>query len=111
MQDCKYFSLALDDCTDVMDVRQLLIFTRAVDSLFEVHKEFLKMVSLHDTTKGTDIFNTVNSVANVYGGLDKLSAVVTDGAPAMQGRHLFRRAPPTERSERPYTALYHTSGE
>lgn len=86
MQDCKYFSLALEESTDVMDVSQLLIFTRTVDSSFEVHEELLKMVSLHDTTKGTDISNAVNNVANVYGGLDKLSAVVTDGAPAMQER-------------------------
>ena len=41
-------------------------------------------MSSHDTTNGTDIFN---SVASVYGGFDKLSEVVTDGAPAMQGRH------------------------
>ena len=52
-----------------------------------MHEELLKLVSLHDTTKGTDIFNAVNSVASGYGGFDKLSAVVTDGAPAMQGQH------------------------
>uniref|UniRef100_G3NDL4 SPIN-DOC-like zinc-finger domain-containing protein n=1 Tax=Gasterosteus aculeatus TaxID=69293 RepID=G3NDL4_GASAC len=84
MHDCKYFSLALDERTDVMDVSQLLIFTRTVDRSVEVHEELLKMVSLHDTTKGTDIFNAVSSVALTW--LDKLSAVVTDGAPAMQGR-------------------------
>ena len=33
------------------------------------------------------IFNAINSVASAYGGFGKLSAVVTDGAPAMQGRH------------------------
>ena len=87
IHDCKYFSLALDESTDVMDVSQLLIFIRTIDSSFEVHEELLKLVSLHDTTKGTDIFNAVNSVASAYGGFDKLSAVVTDGAPAMQGRH------------------------
>ena len=68
------------------DVSQLLIFTRTIDSSFEVHEELLKMLSLHDTTKGTDIFNAVDSVANADGGLDKLSAVVTNGAPAMHGR-------------------------
>ncbi|KAL2089187.1 hypothetical protein ACEWY4_016086 [Coilia grayii] len=87
MHDCKYFSLALDESTDVMDVSQLLIFARTIDSTFEVHEELLKLVSLHGTTKGTDIFNAVNTVVNGYGGFDKLSTVVTDGAPAMQGRH------------------------
>ncbi|KAK7134501.1 hypothetical protein R3I93_017809 [Phoxinus phoxinus] len=88
MHDCKYFSLALDESTDVMDVSQLLIFTRTIDSSFVVHEELLKLVSLHNTTKGTDIFNAVNSAVNEYcGGFDKLSAAVTDGAPAMQGKH------------------------
>lgn len=88
MHDCKYFSLALDESTDVMDISQLLIFTRTIDSSFVVHEELFKLVSLHNITKGTDIFNAVNSVVNeYYGGFDKLSAVVTDGAPAMQGKH------------------------
>ncbi|KAM6965926.1 general transcription factor II-I repeat domain-containing protein 2A-like [Tautogolabrus adspersus] len=87
MHDCKYFSLALDESTDVMDVSQLLIYARAIDSSFEVHKELLKLVALHDTTKGRDIFNTVQSVVSEFGGFDKLSAVVTDGAPSMQGKH------------------------
>ena len=51
MHDCKYFSLALDESTDVMDVSQLLILIRTIDSSYEVHEELLKLVSLHDTTK------------------------------------------------------------
>uniref|UniRef100_A0A3Q3FDJ6 SPIN-DOC-like zinc-finger domain-containing protein n=1 Tax=Labrus bergylta TaxID=56723 RepID=A0A3Q3FDJ6_9LABR len=87
MHDCKYFSLALDESMDVTDVSQLLIYARAIDSSFEVHEELLKLVALHDTTKGRDIFNAVQSVVSEYGGFDKLSAVVTDGAPSMQGKH------------------------
>ena len=86
INDCKYFSLALDESTDVTDVSQLLIFTRTIDSSFEVHEELLKLVSLHNTTKGTDIFDAVNTVVVDHGGFSKLSAVVTDGAPSMQGR-------------------------
>ena len=69
-----------------MDVSQLLIYTLAINNSFEVHEELLKLVSLHDTTKGQDIFNAVESVVSEHGGFDKLSAVVTDGAPSMQGR-------------------------
>lgn len=69
----------------MLDGCQLLIFTRAIDSSFEVHEELLKLLSLHDTTKGVVFFNAVNSVVSEYRGFDKLSAVVTDGAPAMQG--------------------------
>uniref|UniRef100_A0A3B4Z8N2 DUF4371 domain-containing protein n=1 Tax=Stegastes partitus TaxID=144197 RepID=A0A3B4Z8N2_9TELE len=86
MNDCRYFSLVLDEGTDVTDVSQLLIFTRTIDSSFEVHEELLKLVSLHDTTKGTDIFNAVKTVVNEHGGFSKLSAIVTNGAPSMQGR-------------------------
>lgn len=56
MQDCKCFSLPLDESTDVMDVSQLLIFTRTVDSVFEVHEDLFKMMSLHDI----DIQSIVN---------------------------------------------------
>lgn len=87
MHDCKYFSLALDESTDVTDISQLLIFTRTIDCTFEVHEELLKLVSLHDTTRGTDIFNAVNNVASAYGGFDELSVVVMDGAPVMPERH------------------------
>ena len=69
-----------------MDVSQLLIFTRAIDSSFEVHEELLNLVSLHDTTEGKDSFNAVNSVISEHGGFDKLSTVVTDAMPSMQGR-------------------------
>lgn len=86
MKDCVYFSLALDESTDVTDVSQLLIYTRAIDSTFHVHEELLKCVGLHGTTKGSDVFAAVKGVVTEYGGFDKLSAVVTDGAPSMQGR-------------------------
>uniref|UniRef100_A0A3Q1BIY7 HAT C-terminal dimerisation domain-containing protein n=1 Tax=Amphiprion ocellaris TaxID=80972 RepID=A0A3Q1BIY7_AMPOC len=86
INDCKYFSLALDESTDVTDVSQLLIFNRTIDSSSEVHEELLKLVSLHETTKGTDIFKAVKTVVNEHGGFGKLSAIVTDGAPSMQGR-------------------------
>lgn len=55
MHDCKYFSLALDENTNVMDVMDV----RTIDSSFEAHEELLKLFSLHDTTKGTDTFDAV----------------------------------------------------
>uniref|UniRef100_A0A3Q1CL92 HAT C-terminal dimerisation domain-containing protein n=1 Tax=Amphiprion ocellaris TaxID=80972 RepID=A0A3Q1CL92_AMPOC len=76
INDCKYFSLALDESTDVTDVSQLLIFNRTIDSSSEVHEELLKLVSLHETTKGTDIFKAVKTVVNEHGGFGKLSAII-----------------------------------
>ena len=37
--------------------------------------------------KGLDAFIAVNIVVSEYGGFDKLSCVVTDGAPAMTGKN------------------------
>ena len=51
----------------------------------EVHKELLKLVTLHDANKGKDIFYAINSVSE-HGDFEKLSVVVTDSAPSMQGR-------------------------
>lgn len=48
--------MPLDESRDVMDVSQLLIFTRTVDSVFEVHEDLLKTISLHDI----DIQSIVN---------------------------------------------------
>lgn len=111
MQDCKYFPLALDASTDVTDVSQLLIFARTVNSSFEMHEELLKMVSLHNTTKGTDIFNAVHSVVDDYGGFCKLICCY-GWCPCDAGKtHGIRRAPPTERSELPDPALHHPSGD
>lgn len=73
MHDCKYFALVLDESTDVMDVSQLLIYTRAIDSSFEVHEELLELVSLHDTTKGEDVFNAVKSALSEHRVLTSFS--------------------------------------
>ena len=76
MHHCKYLSLVLDESTDVTNFSQLLIFTRAIDSSFEVHKELLKLMSLHDTSNGKDVFVTVNSVISKHGGFDKFSKIL-----------------------------------
>lgn len=82
---CEYFSLCLDESTDQADVSQLLIFVRTIQEDFTVNEELLNLIALHGTTKGTDIFEAVeNSVLN-YGGFDKCSCIVTDGAKAMTG--------------------------
>lgn len=80
-----YFSLCIDESTDQSDVSQLLIFIRIVQDDFSVQEELLTMCSLHDTTKGNDIFKAVKEAVSKIGGFEKCSAIVTDGAPAMVG--------------------------
>ncbi|XP_076817402.1 general transcription factor II-I repeat domain-containing protein 2-like [Clavelina lepadiformis] len=86
VQQCKYFSLALDESTDISNVSQLLVFIRTIDKNFTVFEELLKISPLRGTTKGIDIYNSLASVVDAYGGFEKCACVVTDGARAMTGR-------------------------
>lgn len=85
LQSCLHFSLALDESTDITDVSQLLIFVRCIDEEGTVHEELLRCVSMRGTTKGKDIFDAVVEATSNFVPLTKLSAVCTDGAPAMKG--------------------------
>jgi hypothetical protein len=80
-----YFSLCLDDSTDQTDVSQLLIFVRAIQSDTSTHEEVLNLVSLQGTTKRSDISEAVRNCVDKYGGFNKCSSIVTDGAKAMVG--------------------------
>jgi len=50
-----YFSICLDEGTDVVDTAQMLIFIRGIDRDFNVTEELLSMESLKHTT-GEDLF-------------------------------------------------------
>jgi len=81
-----YFSLALDESTDVGDVAQLLVFVRGVDCNFEVTQELAGLSSMHGQTTGLEIFNNVKlTVENLGLPWTLLAGVTTDGAPAMLG--------------------------
>ncbi|KAG0711181.1 General transcription factor II-I repeat domain-containing protein 2 [Chionoecetes opilio] len=83
-QGVRYFSLALDESTDVKDTVQLAIFFRGVTDNLDVVEEFLQLVPLKGTTTGADVLCAVLKCVDEMGlDLAKLSAVTTDGAPAM----------------------------
>lgn len=86
LADCKYFSIALDESTDLSDTSQLLIFARMVFENFTTHEEMLSCVPLHRTTKGIDIFRAVEQKIIEFGNINKLSGVCTDGAASMVGK-------------------------
>lgn len=86
IEKCRYFSLCLDESTDISDVSQLLIFVRIIEDNFSINEELLALASLHSTTKGIDIFNAVCEQVEKYGGFHKCTAIVTDGAKAMVGQ-------------------------
>ncbi|XP_029656292.1 general transcription factor II-I repeat domain-containing protein 2B-like [Octopus sinensis] len=84
----KSYSLAFDECTDISDTSQLVVYIRGVTESFQVKQEMLNLVSLKDTTKGEDIFQAVMKCLSDNGAnLETLAGLTTDGAPAMIGRN------------------------
>ena len=84
-QACKYFSVALDESCDIQDKPQLTIFARFIltDCLI---KEKLDIVPLKDRACGIDVKEAMMAAiekANLP--IAKLTAIITDGAPAMIG--------------------------
>ena len=68
VENCIYFSLALNESTDISDTSELLIFIRAVDENFTMQEELVKVCSLNEGTKGSNIYAAVESVIHDYGG-------------------------------------------
>ena len=66
IESCIYFSLALDKSTDISDTSQLLIFVRTVDDNFTVQEELVKMCSLNEGTKSSNIYAALESVIHCY---------------------------------------------
>lgn len=82
----EYFSLAIDESTDVKGIAQLAIFVRGIDANFNITEELLELVPMLDTTTSADIVEKVEMSMNEYAlPLEKLKCLVTDGAPAMIG--------------------------
>lgn len=100
-KDFQFFSLALDESTDVQDTAELLIFIRGVNANFEMCEELAALQS------GEDIFDKVCQTMQQL-DLDwaKLASITTDGAPSMVGasRGLIGRMN-REMEERGLTAL------
>ncbi|UYV79034.1 EPM2AIP1 [Cordylochernes scorpioides] len=83
----EWFSLTLDESTDVSDTAQVLIYIRGVDKSYEVHEELLDMYSIHGTTTGTDIFKGVEMAINKKNLRWKnLKCITTDGGKNMSGK-------------------------
>ena len=84
----EYFSLALDESTNISDTSQILIFVRGVNADFAITDELVEMRSMMSTTTGADIAaETIKGLENIGlgGAWGKPSGVTTDGAPAMIG--------------------------
>uniref|UniRef100_A0A674JUH9 SPIN-DOC-like zinc-finger domain-containing protein n=1 Tax=Terrapene triunguis TaxID=2587831 RepID=A0A674JUH9_9SAUR len=85
-----FYSLAMDESTDLKDTAQLLIFIRGIDKNFEITEELVGMCSMMGRTTGKDISSEVIKCMNDKLGVDftNLVAICTDGAPAMCGKNV-----------------------
>ena len=84
----EWYSLALDESTDIEDTAQLLYL---VEGLMKTSKllELLSLEHLKDTTTGQDLFESVENCLDRSGlPLHKLASITTDGAPALTGKNV-----------------------
>uniref|UniRef100_A0A3B5B0A8 Uncharacterized protein n=1 Tax=Stegastes partitus TaxID=144197 RepID=A0A3B5B0A8_9TELE len=82
-----FFSLALDESTDVSHLSQFNVIARytAGDTL---HKESLTVLPIKGSTRGEDLFKSFMEFAHEKNlPMDKLLSVCTDGAPCMVGKN------------------------
>lgn len=56
IEECIFFSLQLDESTDIKDTAQLSVFIKLVFKDFTIKEEFLDILSLKGTTEGSDIY-------------------------------------------------------
>ena len=83
---CEYFSIALDESYNIQDKPQLAIFTRFISNDCLIKEELLNIVPLKDRTRGIDVKEAMMAaIAKAYLPIAKLTAIITDGAPAMIG--------------------------
>lgn len=81
-----YYAIQVDESTDISGLPNLLGFIRYVYKN-KCEEDFLFCKTLESTTKGEDIFNTINDFIEKH-GIDwtKCVGISTDGAKAMTGR-------------------------
>lgn len=81
------FSLQLDESTDVSNMSQLIVFVRYMKD-DDIVENFLFCKPLVTTTKATDIKQLIGNFFNEHGlSWNMVSAICSDGAPAMLGRN------------------------
>ncbi|XP_074039888.1 general transcription factor II-I repeat domain-containing protein 2 [Leptinotarsa decemlineata] len=83
-----YYSIALDESTDITDTAQLAVFIRGIDVNFVVTEEMAALFPMKGSTRGCDVLESFNSVIDRYGlKLSNLAGICTDGALSMVGKN------------------------
>uniref|UniRef100_A0A8C5I7P3 Uncharacterized protein n=1 Tax=Gouania willdenowi TaxID=441366 RepID=A0A8C5I7P3_GOUWI len=101
-----FFSLALDESTDVSHLSQFSVIARyaAGDTLRE---ESLAVLPIKGSTRGEDLFKSFMEFAHEKNlPMDKLLSVCTDGAPCMMGKNKGFVALLREHENRPILSFH-----
>jgi len=82
-----YFSLAIDESTDSTDVAQLCVYVRYFDGK-DFKEELLSLIPLEGHTTGEILFSKLEELFRLHSlSFERVNLIVTDGAPAMVGKH------------------------
>ncbi|KAK1327671.1 hypothetical protein QTO34_012960 [Cnephaeus nilssonii] len=85
IRKCKYFSISLDETTDVTSHAQLAIIGRYSDGL-TMREELIKLVSVSTSKSGSEICKVViQTFRDLSIDISKVVSVTTDGASNMVG--------------------------
>ncbi|XP_076304588.1 general transcription factor II-I repeat domain-containing protein 2-like [Tachypleus tridentatus] len=75
-----WYSLVLDESTDLSSTSQLLVFIRGVNLDFQITEELASVCSMHGRTTGEDIFMEVHKTLRDYNHQwNQLRGVTVDG--------------------------------
>lgn len=87
INDAVYYSVALDESTDIKDVAQLCIFIRGINKNFEIFEELLSLQPMVGQTTGAEFLKEFEKCQNKYDiEFKKMVSATTDGCPSMVGR-------------------------
>ncbi|XP_065658645.1 general transcription factor II-I repeat domain-containing protein 2A-like [Hydra vulgaris] len=84
--EAEFVSIALDESTDLVGKAQLCVYARFITTNCCLFEELLGIEPLETTTTGQDIYDKLFKILKNRKVPQKISSVVTDGAPAMIGR-------------------------
>lgn len=75
-----FYSIALDESTDMSHTAQSAVFIRGVSEDFEITEELLGLQPMKGTTQSTDLFTSSIELLNKFKlKLTNLAGVATDG--------------------------------
>ncbi|XP_065671870.1 protein FAM200C-like [Hydra vulgaris] len=87
MEDA-YYSIALDESTDVTDSAQLPLFIWVITADFKSYKELFALATLKGKTRGCDIFAaSKEKICQSQLQLKNLVSIYSDGALSMRGKN------------------------